>query len=48
MRHDEALKRNRHHQVGLYKALYTGGNPSFETITKIVGAFDVRLSARAA
>jgi DNA-binding phage protein len=31
-----------------YKALSPDGNPSFETVTKIVGAFGMRLSAQAA
>jgi probable addiction module antidote protein len=29
----------------LYKAIAKDGNPSFETVMKIVGAFGVRLSA---
>ncbi len=33
---------------GLYKALSRDGNPSFETVTKIVGAFGMRLNAQAA
>jgi probable addiction module antidote protein len=33
---------------GLYKALSPDGNPNFETGTKIVGAFGMRLSAQAA
>ena len=33
---------------GLYKAIGKNGNPSFETVMKIVGAFGVRLSAQAA
>jgi len=33
---------------GLYKAIAEDGNPSFETVMKIVGAFGVRLSAQAA
>ena len=33
---------------GLYKAIAKDGNPSFETVMKIVGAFGVRLSAQAA
>jgi probable addiction module antidote protein len=32
---------------GLYKAIAKDGNPSFETVMKIVGAFGVRLSAQA-
>ena len=32
----------------LYKALSPKGNPSFETVTKIVAAFGMRLSAQAA
>jgi probable addiction module antidote protein len=35
-------------RAGLYKALSPNGNPSFETVTKIVGAFGMRLSAHAA
>ena len=35
-------------RAGLYKALSPNGNPSFETVTKIVGAFGMRLSAQAA
>jgi probable addiction module antidote protein len=35
-------------RAGLYKALSPNGNPSFETVTKIVGAFGMRLTARAA
>jgi probable addiction module antidote protein len=35
-------------RAGLYKALSPNGNPSFETVTKIVGAFNMRLSAQAA
>jgi hypothetical protein len=35
-------------RAGLYKALSPAGNPSFETVSKIVGAFGMRLSARAA
>jgi probable addiction module antidote protein len=31
-------------RAGLYKALSPKGNPSFETVTKIMGAFGVRLS----
>jgi DNA-binding phage protein len=31
-----------------YKALSPNGNPRFETVTKIVGAFGMRLSAHAA
>ena len=39
---------NWHHPgAGLYKALSPNGNPSFETVTKIVGAFGMRLSAQA-
>jgi DNA-binding phage protein len=34
-------------RAGLYKEVYTGGNLSFETGTKIVGACGMRLSARA-
>jgi probable addiction module antidote protein len=34
-------------RAGLYKALSPEGNPSFETVAKIVGAFGMRLSARA-
>jgi len=33
---------------GLYKALSPNGNPSFETVMKIIGAFGVRLTAEAA
>jgi probable addiction module antidote protein len=33
---------------GLYKALSPTGNPSFETVAKIVGAFGLRLSAQSA
>jgi DNA-binding phage protein len=32
----------------LYKALSPNGNPSFETVMKIIGAFGVRLTAEAA
>jgi probable addiction module antidote protein len=32
---------------GLYKAIAKDGNPSFETVMKIVEAFGVRLSAQA-
>jgi probable addiction module antidote protein len=35
-------------RAGLYKALSPSGNPSFETVTKIVGAFGMRLTAQAA
>jgi probable addiction module antidote protein len=35
-------------RAGLYKALSPKGNPSFETVAKIVGAFGMRLSAQAA
>jgi probable addiction module antidote protein len=35
-------------RAGLYKALSPNGNPSFETVMKIVGAFGMRLSAQAA
>jgi probable addiction module antidote protein len=35
-------------RAGLYKALSPKGNPSFETVAKIVGAFGMRLSAKAA
>jgi probable addiction module antidote protein len=35
-------------RAGLYKALSPDGNPSFETVTKIVGAFGMRLSAQTA
>jgi probable addiction module antidote protein len=35
-------------RAGLYKTLSPDGNPSFETVTKIVGAFGMRLSAQAA
>jgi probable addiction module antidote protein len=35
-------------RAGLYKALSPDGNPSFETVTKIVAAFGMRLSAQAA
>jgi hypothetical protein len=35
-------------RAGLYKALSPDGNPSFETVTQIVGAFGMRLSAQAA
>ena len=35
-------------RAGLYKALSPDGNPSFETVTKIIGAFGMRLSAQAA
>jgi probable addiction module antidote protein len=34
-------------RAGLYKALSPKGNPSFETVAKIVGAFGMRLSAQA-
>jgi DNA-binding phage protein len=44
-RHDEDLKGHRHHPRRPYKALSPNGNPSFETVTKIVGAFGMRLSA---
>ena len=30
-------------RVGLYKALAKGANPSFETVSKIAGAFDLRI-----
>jgi probable addiction module antidote protein len=33
-------------RAGLYKALSPDGNPSFETVTKIIGAFGMRLSAQ--
>src|SRR5580693_4514458 len=33
-------------RAGLYKALSPGGDPSFETMTKIVGAFGMRLGAQ--
>jgi probable addiction module antidote protein len=33
--------------AGPYNALSPNGNPSFETVTKIVGAFSMRLSAQA-
>ena len=33
---------------GLHKALSPDGNPNFGTVTKIVGAFAMRLSAQAA
>ena len=33
-------------RAGLYKALSPDGNPSFETVAKIVGAFGMRLSAQ--
>jgi probable addiction module antidote protein len=33
--------------AGPYNALSPNGNPSFETATKIVGAFGMRLSAQA-
>jgi probable addiction module antidote protein len=33
-------------RAGLYKALSPEGNPSFETVAKIVGAFGMQLSAR--
>ncbi len=35
-------------RAGLYKALSPQGNPSFETVTRIVSAFGMRLSAQAA
>jgi probable addiction module antidote protein len=35
-------------RASLYKTLSPDGNPSFETVTKIVGAFGMRLSAHAA
>jgi putative addiction module killer protein/probable addiction module antidote protein len=35
-------------RAGLYKALSPKGNPSFETVAKIVGAFGMRLSAHTA
>ena len=35
-------------RAGIYKALSAQGNPSFETVSKIVGAFGMRLSAQAA
>jgi probable addiction module antidote protein len=35
-------------RAGLYKALSPEGNPSFETVAKIVGAFGMRVSAQAA
>jgi len=35
-------------RAGLYKALSPDGNPTFETVAKIVGAFGMRLTARAA
>ncbi len=35
-------------RAGLYKALSPNGNPSFETVSKIVGAFGMRFSAQAA
>jgi probable addiction module antidote protein len=35
-------------RAGLYKALSPNGNPSFDTVTKIVDAFGMRLSAQAA
>lgn len=30
-------------RVGLYKALAEGANPSFETVAKIAGAFDMKI-----
>ena len=41
-------KETRISRQGLYKAIAKDGNPSFETVMKIVGAFGVRLSAKAA
>jgi probable addiction module antidote protein len=35
-------------RAGLYKALSPSSNPSFETVTKIVGAFGMRLTTQAA
>lgn len=35
-------------RAGSYKALSPKGNPSFETVAKIVGAFGMRLSVQAA
>jgi probable addiction module antidote protein len=35
-------------RAGLYKALSPKGNPSFETVAKIVGVFGIRLSAHTA
>jgi len=35
-------------RAGLYKALSPKGNPSFETVAKIVGEFGMRLSAQVA
>jgi probable addiction module antidote protein len=35
-------------RAGLYKALSPDGNPSFETVTRIIGASGMRLSAHAA
>jgi len=36
-------------RAGLYEALSPkGNNPSFETVTKFVGAFGMRLTAQAA
>ena len=34
-------------RAGLYKALSPHGNPRFETVARIVGAFGMRLSAQA-
>jgi DNA-binding phage protein len=34
--------------AGLYRALSPKGNPSFEVMVKIVGAFAMRLNAQAA
>jgi probable addiction module antidote protein len=35
-------------RAGLYKALSLAANPSFETVSNIVCAFGMRLSAQAA
>ena len=35
-------------RAGLYKALSADGHPSFETVSKILGAFGTRLGARLA
>jgi probable addiction module antidote protein len=35
-------------RAGFYKALSADGHPSFETVSKILGAFGTRLGARLA
>jgi probable addiction module antidote protein len=42
----EVAKRTKLNRVSLYRALSPKGNPTFQSITKILDAFDLRLAVQ--